>query len=65
MKRETALILIFIGITSLILFTSTNVFTLFVNQHTFVNISFSSNDVSCIACHHRIQDELNNSAIHS
>jgi len=65
MRRTIALALIFVGIASLILFTSTDVFTLFARQHTFVNVSFAGNDISCVDCHHRIQNELNNSAFHN
>jgi len=65
MRQTIALALIFVGIASLILFTSTDVFTLFARQHTFVNISFAGNDINCVDCHHRIQNELNNSAFHN
>jgi len=64
MRQTIALAFIFVGVASLILFTSTDVFTLFARQHTFVNISFAGNDISCVDCHHRIQNELNNSAFH-
>jgi len=65
MKHTIALTLIFVGVASLILFTSTDVFTLFARQHTFVNVSSAGNDISCVDCHHRIQNELNNSAFHN
>ena len=65
MKHTIALALIFVGVASLILFTSTDVFTLFARQHTFVNVSSAGNDISCVDCHHRIQNELNNSAFHN
>ena len=65
MRQTIALAFIFVGIASLILFTSTDVFTLFARQHTFVNISFAGNDINCVDCHHRIQNELNNSAFHN
>ncbi|MCW3131474.1 MAG: hypothetical protein N2V73_01940 [Candidatus Methanospirare jalkutatii] len=65
MRQTIALAFIFVGVASLILFTSTDVFTLFARQHTFVNISFAGNDISCVDCHHRIQNELNNSAFHN
>ena len=65
MRQTIALAFVFVGIASLILFTSTDVFTLFARQHTFVNISSTGNDISCVDCHHRIQNELNNSAFHN
>ena len=65
MKHTIAFALIFVGVASLILFTSTDVFTLFARQHTFVNVSSAGNDISCVDCHHRIQNELNNSAFHN
>ena len=65
MRQTIALAFIFVGVASLIAFTSTDVFTLFARQHTFVNISFAGNDISCVDCHHSIQNELNNSAFHN
>jgi len=62
--RAILLAILLFGIASLILFTTIDVSTLFAGQHTFVDIYPSSNDIDCVACHHRIQEELNNSAIH-
>jgi hypothetical protein len=62
--KAITLAIIFVGIASLILFTSIDVSTLFAGQHTFVDISDTENDISCVACHHRIQEELDNSSLH-
>ena len=57
------LIFLLFAILPLILLSSTNVITLFSGEHTFINLSSSS--IECTDCHHRIQNELNSSAIHS
>lgn len=66
MKRGTIpFTLIFIGLGALILFTSTDVVTLFAGQHTFVSISDPGNQIKCTDCHNHIQNELSKSAIHA
>jgi len=63
--RPITFAIIIVGIVSLvILFTSTNVFSLLSEQHAFINIDSSSNDIDCVPCHSRIQDELDNSSLH-
>ena len=64
MKKIIVLIL-FIGVASLTLFASTEVISLFVGQHSFINISDEGNQISCVGCHHHIEDELNHSMIHA
>ena len=63
--RQTIALALILGVASLVLLTSTDVFTLFASQHTFVNVSFAENDINCVDCHHRIQEELNSSAFHN
>ena len=63
--RPITFAILFVGLVSLVLlFTSTNVFSLFSEQHTFINIDTSSNDIDCVPCHKYIQKELDNSAWH-
>ncbi len=63
--RKGVFIVLFIGVASLTLFASIDVISLFAGEHAFVNISGEGNQIDCTACHHRIADELNLSAIHS
>lgn len=64
MKPLTFAIII-VGIVSLvILFTSTNVFSLLSEQHAFINIDGPSNEIDCVPCHSRIKAELSNSSLH-
>ncbi len=64
MNRGIAFVFIFIAVASILMFTSTDVITLFANQHAFISISGTGNQISCTGCHHHIADELNHSAIH-
>jgi len=60
---RVAILALLIFAFSLLLFTNTEITTVFVSQHSFVNLTKSK--VDCAGCHRKIQDELNKSAIHS
>ncbi len=63
--RPITFAIILIGLVSLVLIlTSTNVFSLLPEQHKFINIDNPSNDIDCVACHSRIQAELDSSVWH-
>ncbi len=64
MRNGITFVFIFIAVSSVLIFTSTDIVTLFANQHAFFNISGTGNQISCTGCHHHIADELNLSAIH-
>ncbi len=65
MITRNIFLILFIGVAALTIFASTGVISLFVGQHSFVNISGTGNQISCVGCHHHIADEMNNSAIHT
>jgi nitrate/TMAO reductase-like tetraheme cytochrome c subunit len=64
--KKDVLLLLFIFVNlALILITTTDILTLFVGSHSIVDITSGQNDISCVDCHQQIQNELNDSEVHS
>jgi hypothetical protein len=64
LKKAALIFAIFAASSSLLLLT-TDVVTLFAGSHTIQTLTSEQNDISCVDCHQQIQNELNNSALHS
>jgi len=54
-----------LAVVSLAIFASTDVVTLLAGTHTWTEISSAGNTIICTDCHSTIQNELDNSSIHS
>jgi len=63
--RVIYIIPLLFAVSALLLFTSTNVVTLFQGSHQLIGISGDGNNINCTSCHPQIADQLKNSAIHS
>ncbi|MFO7967106.1 MAG: hypothetical protein R6U44_05870 [Archaeoglobaceae archaeon] len=53
------------ALSTLALFSSTDVITMFNGSHTINSLESDVNDVECAGCHQRMQDQLENSSVHS
>lgn len=63
--RGVIFIIFIIAISTLALFSSTDIVTLFNGTHTINSLTSDVNDVECTGCHQRMRDQLDNSSIHS
>ncbi|MFP3909032.1 MAG: hypothetical protein ACLFVX_04155 [Archaeoglobaceae archaeon] len=54
-----------IALSTLALFSGTDVITMLNGSHTTNSLTSDANDVECVGCHQRMSEQLDNSAIHS
>lgn len=63
--RVTILAIFVIALSTLALFSSTDVITMLNGSHSINSLTSDANDIECTDCHQRMRNQLGNSSIHS